>query len=156
MLLFVTCSEEEEMSDADARYRSDEEVLEVVRRFESCEFQPAEFKHRLHLTVALSYLLTSPYSVALERMRRSLRRFISHQRVDPRVYHETLTVFWMRRVLAFVEEADETRGLAELANELLDACGDSRLVFDYYSKERLDSDKARRLWTDSDLRPMDF
>src|SRR5437763_38760 len=116
----------------------------------------AGHSERLHLAVALSYLLTSPYSVALERMRRSLRRFISHQRVDPRVYHETLTVFWMRRVLAFVERADETRGLAELANELLDACGDSRLVFDYYSKERLDSDKARRRWTDSDLRPIDF
>ena len=144
------------MSDADAEYRSDEEAAEVVRRFESCEFQPTEFKHRLHLTVALSYLLTSPYSDALERMRRSIRRFISHHRVDPRVYNETLTVFWMRRVLAFVEQANVSRGLAELANELLDACGDSRLVFDYYSKERLDSDKARRLWTDSDLRPIDF
>src|SRR2546423_7419400 len=121
------------MSSADARYGRDEEVLEVVRRFGSCEFQRAEFKHRLHLTVALSYLLASPYSVALARMRRSLRRFISHHSVDARVYHETLTVFWMRRVLAFVEQADKTRGPAQLANELLDVCGDSRLVFDYYS-----------------------
>ena len=144
------------MGDADNRYSSDEEAAEVVRRFEACEFQPSEFKHRLHLTVALSYLLDAPYSAALERMRRSLRRFISRHKVDARVYNETLTVFWMRRVLAFVEQSDGSRGLAELANELLDACGDSRLVFDYYSKERLDSDKARRLWTDSDLRPIDF
>lgn len=144
------------MSNADARYRSDDEVKEVVRKFESCEFQPSEFKHRLHLTVALSYLLDAPYAEAVERMRQSLRRFIARHGIEPRLYHETLTVFWMRRVLAFVEQADKTRGPAELANELNDACGDSRLVFDYYSKARLDSDKARAYWLDSDLKPLDF
>ncbi|PYS76548.1 MAG: hypothetical protein DMF67_10650 [Acidobacteria bacterium] len=144
------------MRETDARYRSDGEVREVVRKFESCEFQPSEFKHRLHLTVALSYLLDSTYAEALERMRQSLRRFIQARGIEPVVYHETLTVFWMRRVLAFVEQADRTRDLAELANEMFDACGDPRLVFDYYSKERLDSDKARAYWLDSDLRPLDF
>ncbi|HEX3558500.1 MAG TPA: hypothetical protein VHU19_04820 [Pyrinomonadaceae bacterium] len=138
------------------RYRGDDEVKEVVRKFESCEFQPSEFKHRLHLTVALSYLLDSPYSLALERMRQSLRRFIRVRGIEPGVYHETLTVFWMRRVLAFVERVERTRGLAELANELAEACGDPRLVFDYYSKERLASDKARAYWLDSDLKPLDF
>ena len=144
------------MSNADARYRSDDEVKEVVRKFESCEFGPSEFKHRLHLTVALSYLLDAPYAEAVERMRQSLRRFIAHHGIGPRLYHETLTVFWMRRVLAFVEQADVSRGLAELANELIDSCGDSRLVFEYYSRERLDSDKARACWLDSDLKPLDF
>src|SRR5918912_1239755 len=93
---------------------------------------------------------------ALERMRQGLRRFIRARGIEPGVYHETLTVFWMRRVRAFVEQAERTRGLAELSNELVDACGDSRLVFEYYSKERLDSDKARAYWLDSDLRPLDF
>lgn len=137
-------------------FRGDEEVREVVRKFESCEFQPSEFKHRLHLATALSYLLEAPYSEALERMRLSLRRFIQAHGIEPGLYHETLTAFWMRRVLAFVEQADRTRGLAELANELMEACGDSRLVFEYYSKERLHSDKARAYWLDSDLKPLDF
>lgn len=136
-------------------YQTDKEVLEVVRRFESCEFAPNEFKHRLHLTVALVYLLDSPYHVALERVRQGLKHFIEHHGLSG-VYHETLTVFWTRRVLAFAERVDRTRGLAELANEMADACGDSRVVFDYYSKERLDSDKARAYWLDSDLKPLDF
>jgi hypothetical protein len=138
------------------RFRGDEEVREVVRKFESCEFQPSEFKHRLHLTVALSYLLEAPYGEALERMRQGLHRFVQTHGIGPGLYHETLTAFWMRRVLAFVEQADVSRGLAELANELIDSCGDSRLVFEYYSKERLDSDKARACWLDSDLKPLDF
>ena len=138
------------------RYRDDFEVKEVVRKFESCEFQPSEFKHRLHLTVALSYLLDAPYCEALERMRLSLRRFIRARGIEPGLYHETLTVFWMRRVLAFVEQADRARGVAELANELVEECGDSRLACQYYSKGRLDSDKARAYWLDSDLKPLDF
>ena len=143
------------MTDEVAPYGSDEEVLEVVRKFESCEYAPDDFKHRLHLTVGLVYLLDAPYSEALERMRQSLRRFVKHHKLSG-VYHETLTVFWMRRVLAFTEQADRTLGLARLANELNDACADSRVVFDYYTRERLDSDKARAYWLDSDLKPLDF
>ena len=143
------------MTNEVAPYRSDEEVLEVLRKFESCEFAPDDFKHRLHLTVALLYLLDSPYHTALERMRLSLRRFTAHHKLSG-VYHETLTVFWMRRVLAYVEQSDRTLGLAALANELAEACGDSRLVSEYYTKARLESDKARRYWLDSDLKPLEF
>jgi hypothetical protein len=138
-----------------APYGGDEDVLEVVRRFESCEYAPDDFKHRLHLTVALVYLLESTYDEALERMRRGLRRFVEHHKLSG-VYHETLTVFWVRRVLAFVERSDTTRGLTTLANELNDAYADSRLVFDYYTKARIESDKARAYWLDSDLKPLDF
>src|SRR5437868_9959320 len=98
------------------RYRDDLGVKEVVRKFESCEFRPSEFKHRLHLTVALSYLLDAPYAEALERMRQSLRRFIRAHDIEPGVYHETLTVFWTRRVRPFAERADKTRALAELSS----------------------------------------
>jgi hypothetical protein len=143
------------MTNQVAPYESDEEVSEVVRRFESCEFAPDEFRHRLHLAVALVYLLDSPYQAALERMRQGLHRFVAHHKLSG-VYHETLTVFWLRRVLSFVERADRSRGLARLANELADACADPRVVFDYYSKERLESDEARSSWLDSDLKPLDF
>jgi hypothetical protein len=143
------------MTDEVKPYRNDEEVLDVVRRFESCEYSPDDFKHRLHLTVALKYLLDSSYAEALERMRQGLYRFIKHHNLSG-VYHETLTVFWTRRVLAFVEQSDRTLGLTRLANELSDACADSRIVFDYYTKERLESDKARKYWLDSDLKPLDF
>lgn len=143
------------VSKPNVLFQTVEEVSEVVRRFESCEFGPDEFKHRLHLAVALVYLLDSPYHVALERMRQGLKRFIEHHGLNG-VYHETLTVFWMRRVRAFVEHADRRRGLAALANALSDACADPRAVFEYYSTERIESDKARACWLDSDLKPLDF
>lgn len=143
------------MTDEVKPFETDEDVLGVVRKFESCEYAPDDFGHRLHLTVALVYLLDSSYAVALERMRQGLHRFVAHHKLS-RVYHETLTVFWARRVLAFIEQSDKARGLTHLANELNDACASSRLVFDYYTKERIDSDEARACWLDPDLRPLDF
>ncbi len=148
---------EHEMRAGVEQYRSDAEVTEVVRRFESCEFQPDEFKHRRHLTVALCYLLRFSDEEALEQMRRGILRFLAHHGLDPSgVYHETLTVFWIKCVRSFVARAGAGRTLAALANELTESCGDARLVFDFYSKELIESDEARRGWVGPDLKPLDF
>jgi hypothetical protein len=141
---------------AERLYRDDAEVEEVVRRFESCEFPPDDFKHRPHLTVALCYLLHSSDSDALERMRLGLARYIKAHGITPTLYHETITVFWLKRVRAFIERAGAGRPLAELANEMSEECSDSRLVFGYYSKELIDSERARSVWVEPDLRPLDF
>ena len=141
---------------AERLYRDDKEVLEVLRLFESCEFPPDDFKHRPHLTVALCYLLRSSDAEALERMRLGLARYIKAHGITPTLYHETITLFWLRRVRAFIERAGARRTLKELANRLSDECSDSRLVFSYYSKELIDSDAARQGWVEPDLRPIDF
>lgn len=137
-------------------YGSDNEVVEVVRCFESCEVPPDKFNHRPHLTVALCYLLRSSDSGALERMRLSLARYIKAHNITPTLYHETLTIFWLKRVRAFIGRAGAGRTLAELANELAVECRDSRLALDYYSKELIDSEGARGGWVEPDLKPLDF
>ncbi|MDQ3805469.1 MAG: hypothetical protein M3416_16775 [Acidobacteriota bacterium] len=141
----------------DKLYRSDEEVEEVLRGFESCELPAAEFDHGRHLTVALALLARlGDERATAARMREGLARFIAGNGVDPRKYHETLTLFWVRRVRAFAARAGTGRPLAELANELIEECGDSRLVFEYYSKAVVDSDEARARWVEPDLKPLDF
>ena len=144
------------MAETQEIYRNSEEVEEVVRRFESCAFPPDEFNHRAHLTVALCYLLRPSGTDALERMRLGLARYIKAHGITPTLYHETITAFWLKRVRAFVERAGAARSLAELANALSGECNDSRLVFDYYSRELIDSERARREWVEPDLRPLDF
>ena len=142
--------------DEGAAYRSDEEVEEVVKRFEGCLLSPDEFNHRPHLLVALTYLIKFPEEEALARMRRSILRFIEHHEIPPDVYHETLTVFWVRRVRSFVARSGAGRTLFELANALAAECGDSRLVYEYFSKELIDSAAARKGWVEPDLKPLDF
>ena len=137
-------------------YRSDEEVEGVVRRFESCELPPADFNHREHLLVALCFLLRMGDADALTHIRTRIDAYVAAHGIDPNLYHETITAFWLKRVRAYLERADAGHGLAETTNALAAECGSSRLIFDYYSKELLDSETARREWVEPDLRPLDF
>jgi hypothetical protein len=137
-------------------YTSDEEVLEVVRRFESCELPTADFNHREHLIVALCYLRRADDGAALARLRAGIKRYAAAHGVSPSLYNETITVFWLRRVRAFIARAGDCPGLAELANRLAEECGGSRLVYDYYSRGAVDSEAARRGWVEPDLKPPDF
>lgn len=145
------------MSSDAAPYRDEEEVLEVLRKFEACEFAPDDFNHRAHLVVALCYLLRGTEEEALTLMREGLLKFLAHHRIDPAsVYHETLTVFWVKRVSAFINDAGRERALAALANGLAASCVGSRAVYDYYSEQLVKSDAARRAWVAPDLKPLDF
>jgi hypothetical protein len=137
-------------------YQTDEEVEEVVRRFESCELPPADFNHREHLLVALRYLLRMGDTDALAHIRARIGNYVAAHGVNPSLYHETVTVFWLKRVRAYLERAGAGLGLAEMTNALAAECGSSRLIFDYYSKELIDSETARREWVEPDLRPLDF
>ena len=137
-------------------YQSDKEVEEVVRRFESCELPTADFNHREHLLVALCYVLRMGDADALSHMRARIGRYAAAHGVSPSLYHETITVFWLKRVRAYLERADAGLGLAGMTNALAAEYGSSRLVFDYYSKELIDSETARREWVGPDLRPLDF
>jgi hypothetical protein len=141
----------------ESRFDADEEVEEVVRRFESGELPPSEFGHREHLAVALLYVLRHTPEEAHEQMRRSIHSFLRAHGEDPApVYHETLTLFWLRRVRAFVVRAGGGWRLFELANGLAEECGDSGLVYEYYSRAVVDSEEARRAWAGPDLKGLDF
>ena len=144
------------MPEPNELYRSADEVEGVVRRFESCELPPAEFNHREHLLVALCYLLRAGDAEALGRLRAQLGEYVAAHGINPSLYHETITVFWLRRVRAFVERAGAGPDLAGMVNSLAAECGSSRLIYDYYSGELLDSEAARRGWVEPDLRPLDF
>jgi hypothetical protein len=146
------------VTDSKNNYQSTDEIEAIVRDFESCTTPPAEFSHRSHLTVALSYLHLSGLSIAeaATRMRTGLYRFLDHHGIDRQKYNETITLFWIKRVNSFLNRTDTTRSLASIANEMIETCGDSQLIYNYYSKEILSSDEARRMWIEPDVKPLDF
>lgn len=139
-------------------YKSDQEIELLVRGFESCAIEPAAFDHRAHLTVAFSYLYLFKLNVAeaRERMRAGLFRFLDHNNVERQKYNETITLFWIKRVRSFLDEMDAERLVADIANEMIDACGDAQMIYEYYSKERLSSDEARSMWVEPDVKALDF
>ena len=137
-----------------ATFRTTEEILALVRGFEDCTLARERWTHAAHLTVALWYLTHAPMNEATERMRRGLQRFIAHH--GKQGYHETITLFWLKLVRHFLDQADANRPLPDLANELLARFGNSQFLFAHYSRELVHTATAKTTWLEPDLRPLEF
>ena len=139
-------------------FRTTEEIFSLVRRFEDCTLPREEWTHAAHLTVALWHLLQFDWPEAVAHVRRGIKRYNAAHgvRATPTGdYHETLTLFWLRTVQAFLEaERNEARALVHLANELA-ATHDKDLPLKHYTRELLFSPDARANWVEPDLKPLD-
>jgi hypothetical protein len=139
-------------ADTGELYADEAQIESLVRGFEACAL--AEFKHASHLVVALWYLARLPESEAFARMRAGLRRFAAHH--GSNLYHETITLFWLKLVRDFLAREGAGRPLHEIANRLVASCSDARLVFEYFSEPLIWSDAAKTSWVEPDLKPLDF
>ena len=141
-----------------AAFRTTEEILSLVREFEDCTLARERWTHAAHLTVALWHLLQYDWPEAVARVRRGIKRYNAAHGVRQTPtggYHETLTLFWMRRVRAFLEDGrNEARSLFALANDLA-ASADASLPLEHYTRARLFSPEARARWVEPDLKPLD-
>lgn len=123
-----------------------------VHAFESCALSSEAFQHQDHVRLAWLYLRQEEFSIALERMEKSIRRFAAHHHAVQK-YHHTLTLAWMRLVRAALRESPGIRTLEVFFSRhpwLLDR----DLPLTYYSRERMFSAAARAVWVEPDLRPL--
>jgi hypothetical protein len=139
-------------------FRETGEILALVRGFETCTLPREEWTHAAHLTVALWHLLQFDWPEAVSRVREGIKRLNeSHGVVTTRErgYHETLTLFWLRHVRAFLARGyNEARPLVALANELIET-SDSKLPLAHYTRALLFSWEARLGWVEPDLKPLE-
>ncbi len=138
-------------------FRTTEEIFSLVRRFGDCTLPRSEWTHAAHLTVALWHLLQYDWAEAVERVRHGIKLYNAANGVATTResgYHETITLFWLRRVRSFLEEGrNEGCSLAPLANRLVEGA-DRNLPLEYYSRELLFSWEARLSWAEPDLKPL--
>jgi hypothetical protein len=129
---------------------TDAEIFTLVDRLERCLLGKEEFHHRDHLTVAVVYLCASDLETAMNRMRSSLKGFAAHHGVTG-LYHETLTRFWL---LQIERRLDRSECLEQSVSNIREKLSDKNLAFDYYSRERIDSNEAREIWLEPDLKQL--
>jgi hypothetical protein len=135
------------------RFKTEEEIAEVVRDFENATISRDAWKHAEHLTVALYYLTMHDLESATELMRSGIYKLLRAFGVDltkEMPYHETLTVFWMRTVADFNAGKNGT-SLLNKANELV-ANYDKYYPLRFYSRDYLFSDAARAKFVVGDLK----
>jgi len=123
----------------------------MVRLFESCELPYERWTHRAHLAVAASYLQHYPHPQALERVRANIQKY-NVALGDPKGYHETITVLFMKLV---AREMTGNANLHDIVNGLNDRCKVSWLL-EYYSEALLWSAEARATFVEPDRKPLDF
>ena len=133
-------------------YKSEAEIVQVVQGFESCVTGKDSFSHSDHLAVAVWYLRQDE-SQALNLMRASLQRFLDHY--DCRAnYHETLTRFWILLVRRTLKGLAPDLGLLETTNAVVNRLNNSRIAFEFYSKELVESAAAKEGWVEPDLKTL--
>ncbi len=131
-------------------YRSKAEIEQVVQGFESCVTGKDNFSHWDHLAVAVWYLRHDEKQ-ALNLMRASLHRFLDHY--DCRAnYHETLTRFWILLVQRTLTDLSPNLPILDATNAVVAKLSDSRIAFEFYSKEVVESAAAREGWVEPDLK----
>jgi hypothetical protein len=133
------------------------EVDRLAAAFLALTLPKAEWTHEAHLRVGLWHVVRFGADEALDRLRRGIRAYnesIGGINSDSSGYHETITRFYVWRIGRFIESADKSRPLDELAAELIATHGDRELPFRYWSKKRLMSKEARLGWVEPDLGPL--
>jgi len=131
-------------------YQDEDAIREVVRKFERCQYAAEEFTHVRHLTVACWYLCTLPEKEALDRMREGLLRFTAHH--GKHGYHETITRFWIELLADHLGHMPAGMSLTDKTNNALEHHGNKEVLFSFYSRERVMSERARRAWVEPDRR----
>ncbi len=136
------------------KYETENEILEVVRKFENGTISRDEWRHREHLTVALYYIKNSnSLTEATDKMRVgifNLLKFFGVDLVKEMPYHETLTQFWMNSVNDLAK-TENGYSMVETINSILENLGDKDLPLKFYSRELLFSDTARKEFVAPDL-----
>lgn len=133
-------------------YTTEEEILDIVRGFETGTLPRNEFSHASHLIVAMHYTRLMPVEDAIDKMRTGLMNHLRLVGVDftkEMPYHETLTVFWTRTIADFVASKNGA-SLLEIANEIVETF-DKNYPNRFYSREHLFSDEARKCFVEGDL-----
>jgi hypothetical protein len=137
------------------RYKTEDEIFDIVRRFEDGTISREEWHHAEHLTVALYYIYhTAELSDAHEKMRSGIFNYLKAINVDlskETPYHETITLFWMRAISDFLTSKNGN-SIVDLTNELLENGADKNLPLKFYSRELLFSDRARAEFVAPDLK----
>jgi hypothetical protein len=125
---------------------------EFVEAFEACTISGSEFHHGDHVRVAWLYVRESGEKEAEQKLLSGIRKLATHVG-SPQKFHHTMTVAWLRMVVASRGCADARVSFSEWA-EANGYLGDKDLLLEHYSKERLDGAEAKAGWVEPDLRPL--
>jgi hypothetical protein len=134
------------------KYKTENEILDMVKKFENGTVSRDDWGHPEHLIVAFHYSSNNDFETALIKMRDGIFNLLKAFEIDltkEMPYHETMTVFWMRTVFEF---ANSKTGCS-----MVESCAEMIEKFEkdyplrFYSRELLFSEEARKRFVNGNI-----
>ena len=139
-------------------FLSDEAVRHVGEGLLARTLPREKWTHEAHLAATTYLVLKHPELDLDVELRGIITRYnesVGTPNSDSEGYHDTITRAYLRGIRLFLEEADVTRSIHDLVNELLmTPMGRRDWPLRFWSKDRLLSVEARRGWIEPDLAAM--
>ena len=140
-------------------YGSDEEIIAIGRGLSARTLPKSDWTHGAHFAAAMWLLACHPQidaGLAMPEMIRAYNETTGVRNTDSSGYHQTITQASVRAARAFLADRPHLP-LFAVCNELMASpLGKSDWLLAYWSRSRLFSVEARRLWVEPDLQPLPF
>lgn len=137
------------------KYKTEKEILDVIKRFENGTVKRGNWGHPEHLIVAYHYAANNDFETALEKMKDGIFNLLRAFEVDlskEMPYHETLTIFWMRTIYDFAKSKNG-KNLVGVTKEMLKKF-DKFYPSKFYTHEHLFSESAKKTFVKPDLKDL--
>lgn len=138
---------------------SDAEIARIGEGLLDRSLPKAHWTHAAHCIACLYLLRQRPdidVSLELPRIIWRYNKATGTPNSDDDGYHETITRFYIALIRAYLGRVEAGRALSEIvADFLASPLARRNLPLDYWSKTRLMSLEARRVWVAPDLAPLD-
>jgi len=134
------------------------EINHLVEQFQKGTLSETEWTHNAHLIICTHFLSSYELYDATLRIKLGIIKYneaIDLENTIERGYHETMTLFWIWAVGAYLEDKN-TWSLEDKINGLLGSSFSKKyLPFFFYSEDHIFSHKARARWVEPDKRVLD-
>jgi hypothetical protein len=138
---------------------SDVQIERIGRGLLDRSLPKREWTHAGHFAAALWLLRSRAVDVTVElpKLIRAYNQATGVANTDFGGYHETITLASIRAARGVLDRHGESAPLYSVVNSLLASeLGRPDWLLLYWSRARLFSVKARRLWIEPDLKPLPF
>jgi hypothetical protein len=118
------------------------EIAALHQAFMNGEIALQDFHHREHLAIAFFICLQNDKATAITRINEGLNKYLSRYGRQAE-FHATMTGFWVVAVWQTLA-SNTSKALLEQANDILERFGNTGLIKQFYSRELLNSEAARK------------
>ncbi len=129
------------------------EEKEYLESFQNMTLDIETFHHKQHLLVTYVLLIDYDIQKTYQNIKSGILNILEHVGADTTKYHETMTYGWILMVQYFLENSKPCKNFEKFISQntqLLDV----NILYEYYSKELVETEKARLTIIEPDLKPI--